>query len=325
MRYQTLANTQLNVAEICLGCGDMGGGLDRSASFEILDYYFQQGGNFIDTAHVYNNWLPGEKSRSEKMIGAWLRERSCRDKIVLATKGGHFPVDGTPYVNRVNPREILVDLHESLDFLGTDCIDLYWLHRDDPSQPIGDLLGVLEQAREQGKIRYYAASNWRPARLREAAAFAREHHLAGFVADQMLWSAARADAASIPDQTIMVMNEELFEFHRQTNLPAVAYTSQSNGLFAKMAAGSLETMNPGLLLSFPLEPNRRRFSHIQQVIQQTGLSLNQVILAWLLSQPFTTIPIVGPRRVEQLAGSLSAAGVRLTPEQVAYIAADSLP
>jgi aryl-alcohol dehydrogenase-like predicted oxidoreductase len=323
MNYQTIPNTQLSVAEICLGCGDMGGGLDQSASYRLLDYYVSQGGNFFDTAHVYNNWLPGEKSRSEKLIGAWLKERRCRGRIVLATKGGHFPVDGAPYVNRANPREILIDLHESLEFLQTDCVDLYWLHRDDPAQPVADLLTTLEKAREQGKIRYYGASNWRPARIREAAAFAQANHMSGFIADQMLWSAARADAAAIPDQTIMVMNDELFDLHRQTGLPAITYTSQANGLFAKMAAGTLESQHASLLESFPLEPNRRRYAHLQRVMQQTGLNLSQVVLGWLLSQPFVTIPIVGPKRIEQLADSLSASGVRLTSEQVHLIASDS--
>ena len=198
MRYQTLPNTTLSVAEICLGTGDLGGGVDHVKSIALLDGYLDHGGNFIDTAHVYNNWLPGERSRSEKLIGAWMKERGCRGQIILATKGGHHPVDGAPYINRVNPREIQIDLEESLRYLQTDCIDLYWLHRDDPNQPVADLLGVLEQAREQGKIRYYGASNWRPTRLREAHTYAQANHLPGFAADQMLWSASPGRPTRFP-------------------------------------------------------------------------------------------------------------------------------
>lgn len=321
MRTQTLPSTDLTVSEICLGTGEIGGTLDLAASFALLDRYIGAGGNFIDTAHVYNDWIPGERSRSEKMIGDWMKARGSREKIVLATKGGHHPVDGSPYVNRITPPEILLDLEESLANLGVDQVDLYWLHRDNTALPTGEILLTLEKAREQGKIRYYGASNWRAERLEEAADFAHRNGLPGFVADQMLWSAAVADANAIEDQTIVVMDETLFEYHRRTGLAALAYTSQANGLFAKMASGTLETTSPELLEQFPPQPNRERYARIQQVVQDTGLTLTQVILGWLLSQPFVTIPIIGPKRLDHLEDSLTAAGVRLTAEQVNFIAA----
>lgn len=321
VRTQTLPSTDLTVSEICLGTGEMGGSLDRDTSFALLDRYVELGGNFIDTAHVYNDWIPGERSRSEKMIGAWMKTRGSREKIVLATKGGHYPVDGSPYVNRVTPPEILLDLEESLANLGVDQVDLYWLHRDNPALPVGEILLTLEKARAQGKIRYYAASNWRVERLEQAAAFARRNGLPGFVADQMLWSVAVTDAVAIPDQTIVVMDDTLFKYHHRTGLAALAYTSQANGLFSKMAAATLETTSPELLEQFPLEPNRERYARMQRVMRETGLTLTSVILGWLLSQPFVTLPIIGPKRLDHLEDSLSAAGVRLTAEQVNFIAA----
>ena len=321
MRTQTLPSTDLTVSEICLGTGEMGGTIDRSASFALLDRYVAAGGNFLDTAHVYNDWIPGERSRSEKMIGAWIKARGSREKIILATKGGHHPVDGSPYINRITPPDILLDLEESLANLGVDQVDLYWLHRDNTALPVGEILLTLEKARAQGKIRYYGASNWRVERLEEAAAFAQRNGLPGFVADQMLWTVAVTDANAIPDQTIVVMDETLFKYHLRTGQAALAYTSQANGLFAKMASGTLETTSPDLLEQFPLEPNRTRYARMQQVMRETGLTLTSVILGWLLSQPFVTIPIVGPKRLDHLDDSLSAAGVRLTAEQVSFISA----
>jgi aryl-alcohol dehydrogenase-like predicted oxidoreductase len=319
MQYQTIPHTELVVSEICLGSGDMGGSIEPAASWNLLDIFLERGGNFIDTAHVYNDWLPGEKSRSEKIIGAWMKDRKNRSIMVLATKGGHHPVDGAPYVNRITPIEVRIDLEESLVFLQTDSIDLYWLHRDNPDIPAGDLLEILEVARSQGKIRYYGASNWRPERLAEAQAYAAEHGLAGFVADQMLWNAAKTDAQAIQDKTIMVMNQSLFDFHSRTGMPAIPYTSQANGLFSKMARGVLAQLYPGMLDSFPLEENSARYKMIQQVMLERGLSLSQVVLGWLLSQPFPTIPIVGPKNRAQLEDSLSAAGVRLNVQAMNFI------
>ena len=311
MQYQTIPHTDLRVSEICLGSGDMGGSIDPAASWSLLDTYQEQGGNFIDTAHVYNNWLPGEKSRSEKIIGAWMKERKNRSRVVLATKGGHHPVDESPYVNRVTPTDVRLDLEESLAFLQTDRIDLYWLHRDNPDLPVGEILEELEESRAKGKIRYYGASNWRPERLIKAQAYAAQRGLAGFVADQMLWNAAKTDAQAIPDKTIMVMDRALYDFHARTGMAAIPYTSQANGLFSKMALGVVELMDPGLLASFPLEENRARLKVFQQVMRDSGFSLTQVILGWLLSQPFPTIPIIGPKNLTQLEDSLTAAGVRL--------------
>lgn len=311
MQYQTIPHTNLSVSEICLGSGDMGGSIDPPTAWQLLDTYLELGGNFIDTAHVYNNWLPGERSRSEKIIGAWMKERKNRSQVVLATKGGHHPVDGAAYVNRVTPSEVRLDIEESLAFLQTDIIDLYWLHRDNVELPVAEHLGVLEDAHAQGKIRYYGASNWRPERLADAQAYAASHGLSGFIADQMLWNAAKTDAGAIPDKTIMVMNQALFDFHTRTGMAAIPYTSQANGFFSKMARGMVDDMAPGLLGQYPRSENRARYAVIKQVMAETGLNLSQVVLGWLLSQPFPTIPIIGPKNRAQLEDSLSAAGVRV--------------
>ncbi|MBI4926827.1 MAG: aldo/keto reductase [Anaerolineae bacterium] len=322
MRYLPLPLTDLIISEISLGTGDLGGSVDQTTSTTILDAYVHYGGNFIDTAHVYNDWLPGERSRSEKLIGAWMKTRRNRSQLVLASKGGHHPVDDSPYVNRVTPADLRHDLEDSLRFLETDVIDLYWLHRDNPDLPVEVLLDTLETFRKEGKIRYYGASNWRTGRLIQAQQAAREQGWLGFCADQMLWTVAKTQADAIPDPTIMVMDEALYQFHLQTGIPATPYTSQANGLFRKLARDGAENLPPNLVKHFPLEANLRRYTRIQQVMAETGFSLTQVVLGWLLSQPFMTIPIVGPKNVDQVQDSISAAGVRLTPEQVRLITVD---
>ena len=313
-----IPNTNLMVSSICLGSGDFGGGIDPQKSFALLDTFLEQGGNFIDTAHVYNNWIPGEKSRSEKVIGSWIKERGCRDEVVIGTKGAH-PLLSSMNIGRMSPVEVIQDLDESLAYLQLEQIDLYWLHRDDPTRPVAEVLETLNNQVKAGKIRYFGASNWKTDRLREAQEYATRNGLQPFSADQVLWNAAKVDPKSIPDQSIMTMDAGLFNFHLSSGLATLAFSSQANGLFDRMHRGTLEQMDPGLLASYPVVPNIDRYARIRQVAQESGLSINQVVLGFLRSQPFPVIPIIGPKRLEQLIDSLSAADVILSSAQVDFI------
>lgn len=310
MNLVSIPSTDLLVSEICLGTGDFGGGLDAADSYRLMDAFVEKGGNFIDTAHIYNDWIPGEKSRSEKVIGAWMKARRNRSQMVVATKGAH-PELASMQVSRLAPPEIIQDLDESLTFLQVEQIDLYWLHRDDPARPVEEILSTLNSQVKAGKIRCFGASNWRPGRLKEALETASRIGLQGFCGDQVLWNAAVIDPLKIPDQTTFAMNPEMFQLHLATGLAAFAYTSQANGLFDRMLKNTLDQMNPGMREQYPLDANRKRLGQIQKIAAEHHLTVNQVVLAYLLSQPFPTIPIIGPKRIDHLMDSLSAAGARL--------------
>jgi aryl-alcohol dehydrogenase-like predicted oxidoreductase len=318
MNIQILPHTELRVSEICLGGGDLGGQLDKISSFALLDRYTELGGNFIDTAHVYNNWIPGERSRSEKMIGSWMRSKRNRDHLVIATKGGH-PDLRHMNIPRLSDREILEDLEESLNYMQVDRIDIYWLHRDDPSRPVEELVELLAAQVKAGKIRSVGVSNWKVERLQAAQEYAARAGLPPFVADQVLWNAAFIDRAAIPDPTIQVMDKPLWDYHHATGLPAIPFSSQANGLFDKIEKGRLDPTNPAQLAHYPAAPNRARLEKIRAIGAETGWTTTQIVLAYLLSQPFTTIPIIGPKSIQQLDDSMRSAGIRLSPSQIATI------
>src|ERR1700761_646598 len=129
-----LPGTDLTVSSICLGTGGFGTSIKQDDAFHMLDTFVELGGSFIDTAHVYGDWEKDvPRSVSERIIGAWMRDRGVRDQIVLATKGAHWHLD-KPDVPRLSRRDIDEDLAGSLEALQTDRIDLYWLHRDDPQR-----------------------------------------------------------------------------------------------------------------------------------------------------------------------------------------------
>lgn len=315
MKRLEIPSSTLEVSEICLGTVGLGATIDLPSSFTMLDRYLELGGNFLDSANVYSDWIPGEKSRSEKTIGRWLKARNNRDQVVLATKGAHPRLE-TMHLSRLAPKDIVHDLDQSLTSLRTDWIDLYWLHRDDHTRSVQEILETLNLQVKAGKIRYFGASNWTFERLQLAQDYARDHGIQGFIADQVLWNVAVVDPENIADKTTTTMSAALEQYHRSTGIAAIPYSAQANGLFQRMLKGSLEQMNPELRRPYPLEPNLERFQNIQRVMRESNLSLSQVVLGYLLSQPFATIPIIGPRTFAQLEDSLGAAGVRLSGDQL---------
>jgi aryl-alcohol dehydrogenase-like predicted oxidoreductase len=318
VRTITLPYTNLTTSSICLGTGSLGSSLSKVESFNLLDAFIEQGGNFLDSAKVYADWLPIERSISEKTIGDWMRSRKNRNKIVVGTKGAH-PDLSTMTIQRLSPEEITADLDASLEHLATDYIDLYWLHRDDPTRPIAEIIETLNQFIADGKIRYFGCSNWRPERIMAAQTYALEHQLTSFKGNQMLWSLAKVDIEKVPDKTLVNMDAETWEYHKLTGLSAIPYSSQAGGLFTKMGKGHLAGANTDFNKMYPTSENEARFTRIQRVAQEMGLSITQVALGYLLSQPFTTVPIVGCHTLAQLNDSLTAGDITLSTEQVNYL------
>ena len=317
-RYTGLPRTDLNVFRLCMGTGNIGSTIDCDASYALLDAYVENGGNFIDTAKVYADWLDGERSVSEKTIGKWMKERKNRDKIVLATKGAHPNLPG-PSGPRLGCAEIESDLKASLTNLQTDCIDLYWLHRDDPNRPVEYIVEALNDQVAAGRIRYFAFSNWRAPRIRAANEYAARNGIAACVASQAQWSLAVADTSAAGDPTLVVMDDDLIELHRATGLAAIPYSATANGLFQKLAQDKFNTLDAFHQGMYRDPENRQRLGKMRQVMERTGLSMIQVVLGYLLSYPFVTVPIIGPRLIEQLTDSLTAVDTRLEESDVQFL------
>jgi len=317
VEFRTIAGIDIEVSEICLGTGIIGGAIDRVQSFRLMDRYVELGGNFLDSAKVYSDWLPGEKSVSEKTIGRWMVARKNRANLVLATKGGH-PFLETMHISRMSPKEILLDLEQSLINIRAELIDLYWLHRDDIRVPAGVFVELLSDQIKAGKIRSYGLSNWQIERFEEAILYAREHGLHAPVANQMLWSLAVIDTKLV-DPTLAWMDERTWKYHHSNQLTAIPYSSQANGLFQKLDKAQGYPIEKSLSPNYPLDINQMRYDRIQQVRQDTGFTITQIVLGYLLSQPFSTIPIIGPKNESQLEDSMSGSGYRLTEDQIQYI------
>jgi len=313
MEHLTLPRTDLAVSSLCLGTAEYGAGIPQAEAEGLLDRFVEAGGNFLDTAAVYADWTPAGKGASERAIGQWITKRRPQN-LIVATKGAH-PELSSMGVPRFSRADIESDLNASLNYLGVETIDLWYLHRDDPSAPVEEILSILEDQRREGKLRYYAASNWRTARLQEAELAARKMGAAGFVANQPMWSLAVPDMTG-SDPTIVAMNAETLAWHEASGLTAIPYSSQANGFFQKVAQGrpvanSLVAYESDLVR----ETNHTRFARLETLSRETGLSFTQLVLGYLRSHDFPVVPIIGSRTREQLSDSLSGADIRLSPEQ----------
>lgn len=307
-----LPGTSLEVGDICLGGNRLGGELDRDASYALLDAFAQAGGSFIDTAHVYADWLQDvERSCSEKMLGRWCDDRRPED-IVIATKIGHPPLQGEPMA-RLDAASLRQDVAEALDNLRTDCLPLVYLHRDDPGTPAEAILEVLEELVADGLIHHYAASNWTAARLGEGQGAAVRYGWQGFRANQAEWSlAARNPGAAAGD--LHSMEEGMVAWHRRTGVAAVPYSAQARGYFDKIRDNSLDDV---AARNYDNPVNRARGATLAHLADRHGVTPTEAMLALFRLAPFPVIPVVGCRTPEHVASSVRALDLRLDPDEAA--------
>jgi aryl-alcohol dehydrogenase-like predicted oxidoreductase len=278
----------------------------------ILDAFVERGGNAIDTAENYGRGL------SEETIGRWLRERGAAGvRPLIISKGGH-PYDG---IARLTRDDLHADLESSLERLGLDNIDLWMLHRDDPKQPVGQILETVAEVTEGERVRAIAASNWSPERLDEAAAYARDHGLRGCAASSPHLSLAR-QVAPPWEGGLTAADPAVRVWYADRQMPLFAWSSTAGGYFAGGARQPDATREDAALGTYDSDDNRERYRRAVTVAERLGTAPERVALAWVLSQPFPTFAVLGTSKVEHLDSAIAAAELELTPDDVAWLAYD---
>jgi aryl-alcohol dehydrogenase-like predicted oxidoreductase len=302
---------------ICLGTVSFGSNIDRAQSFALLDAYAEAGGNFIDTAHVYSSWEPNGEGASERSVGEWVRANGLRDRVIIATKGGHPPLDAMDHP-RLSYADLDRDLNESLDRLGMDHVDLYWAHRDDAALPAGEIVEAFARLLRSGRARHWGVSNWTCERIDAANAYADAHHLPRIAASQPRWALAdRVNELPPPDNTLDV-DEATRRWHERTGMPMTPFTSQAKGWFGEenvaWAKGGFTGPAPRGS-RYDGGGNRERLRRAIALAERKGCSAHQIALAYLMSQPFPVFPIVGTGKIEHLREALGAMNLRLTGDE----------
>lgn len=320
LKHLALPKTQLTVSQLCLGTNQFGTALNADQAAEILAAFTAAGGNFIDTAHSYGDWVPSApRAASEHVLGQWLQDRQRAD-FVLATKGCEFDYRAGDYALRVTPELLEQDLLGSLEALQTDYIDLYWLHRDNPAVPVATMIDALIDHQCAGRIRYFGCSNWSAERIEEAQRYAAGLGHSGFSACQPMWGLAEPDRQAMQTYAPGGYYEDGYRALHEAGLSMIPYSGQSRGFFSKVVARGADALSPDVAALYYHERNLRKVPVIESLAERHGASINDIVLAYLTSQPHTTVPIIGCSYPAQLEESIRACALHLDADELAQLA-----
>ena len=318
----SLPGIPLAPSRIVLGGVPFGSAISKQDSFTLMDAFAAAGGTFIDTAHGYARWLEGGDGASERTIGDWIRVRGNRDRMVIATKGGHPPLGAAEPIGRCSKVVLERHLEESLDRLGLDHVDLYWLHRDEPSRPVGEIIESLTDFQRSGRMLACGASNWTTERIQAANDYAEGLGLPPFVASQPWFSLGVVAGGPTAKEAVSESADPLRQWHVATGLPMIPYSSQANGYFGVQnvawAKGGFAG-SPPRAETFDSPANRRRLTRAIDLAEMKGCTANQIALAYLLNQPFPVFPIIGTSNPDHACEALSAVGITLPEAESAYL------
>jgi len=308
-----LGSSGFSTPPLMLGGNVFGWTADRAATFAVLDGFVAGGGTLIDTADVYSAWKPGNKGgESETLIGEWLKTRSRQD-VLIATKVGML--DG-PGGTGLHPDRIMAAVEASLHRLGTDYIDLYFAHQDDPNVPQADVLGAFDTLVSAGKVRSIGASNFRADRLKSAL--------------------AASDAGGLVRYTVLEPHYNLverngFEGELQQlcvaeNIGVVPYYALASGFltgkYRDDADATASARGEGAARYLDVR-GQRVLDALDAVAAEHAAPVAAIALAWLAAQPAIVAPIASARTIEQLPDLLASMHIVLTPAQLTRLDAAS--
>lgn len=310
-----IPNTDLSVYPIGLGTVDAGLRWDGPEADRIFDTYVYQGGNLIDCAHVYSDWVPGELARAERVLGDWLVRSKKRNEVVIMTKGGHpdmtVPVPDM-HKSRMTHDDMVKDLEESLKQLRTDYIDIYFYHRDNQEQTVEEEIETMEQFVKEGKIRYYGCSNWDVERMVQADAYCKEKGYRGFVADQSLLNLGMKYMNPLADDTLGYIKGEAFDYHiKNTGNLAMPYMANCSGFFHiydKLGETGIQN-NP-----YYTPENIQVAEGVKILKEKYHCSITQVVLGFFYCQPFPCVPLYGTTKVEHIVDACGTLDIPFTAE-----------
>lgn len=302
MEYRNLGRSGVKVSRLCLGTMMFGAPTPERESREIIRAALDAGINFLDTADKYND---GE---AERVVGKAIAD--CRDQVVLATKVG-MPMGTSPNDSGSSRKHIHLAVEASLKRLGTDYIDLYYLHVPDPGTPLEETLAALDDLVHSGKVLYVGCSNFRAWQVAHALGLQALHHWAPFVAVQPLYNIANRD-----------VEVELLPMCQALGLGVVTYSPLARGVLTGKYREGVEPPpdsraargNVRLMQTEYREANFALAREVSALAAEMGCAPSQLAIAWVLANPLVTAAILGPRTMEQFQDNLGALNVVLSQE-----------
>lgn len=300
MNYTVLGQTGVLVSELCFGTMSFGNEADENESARMFARCRDAGINFFDCANNYSN------GRAEEILGQLIAD--CRDEVVIATKVTHRTGRDINAIGS-SRRHIMIEIEKSLQRLGTDRIDLYFIHQFDELTPIDETLRVLDDLVRQGKVLYIGASNWAAWQVAKALGISAKEGLARFECIEPMYNLVKRQA-----------EVELFPLSLSENIGVIVYSPLAAGLLSGKFSGG-QSPKTSRIIEKDLYTKRYSNPAYHDIAERffnyaKEKNINPVTLAvsWVKAHPAVTAPIIGARNVEQLTASLDAADFDLSPD-----------
>ena len=313
MKYETIPYVDKPVSRILFGTAQPSF-LRGEESNAILDAALEAGITTFDTARNY--------AQSEKTIGTWLRARNCRDQVVILSKCAHPDEDGT---KRVSEAAIRADFARSTELLGTDYIDIYVLHRDDPDVEVKVPVETLNAMHAEGKIGAFGGSNWTYERIQEANEYAYSHNLIPFTVSSPHFSLARQQQDPWGGGCVSITgdeNELARAWYRDNQMPIIAYSSLGRGLFSgrfTSADNPEKYLDDVALRGYGCKDNYERLARCEKLAKQKNCSVSQIALAWIFNQGLNVFAVCAMSSPKRMAENNAALSIALSPEECRYL------
>ncbi|MEZ5415604.1 MAG: aldo/keto reductase [Opitutaceae bacterium] len=296
----TIAGLDQPVSRLVMGCDNQTTAPHGAA---MWDDYFERGGTTFDTAFIYWGGV------MEKLLGWWMRHRGLRDQVTVIAKGGHTPF--------CNPEDMRAQFYESLERMQTDYADIYMLHRDNLDIPVGEFVDALNDEVKAGRIRIFGGSNWSLQRIAAANRYAKRKGLQGFSVVSNNFSLARM-VDPVWAGCISCSDVESRRWLKKHQLPVLAWSSQARGFFTDRA-GRDKHDDAELERCWYADDNFERRERAYALAKKKGVTPIAIAAAYVLTQPFPTFALIGPRQLSETVSSLPCLGVTLTPREVAWL------
>jgi predicted dehydrogenase/aryl-alcohol dehydrogenase-like predicted oxidoreductase len=301
MKYLTIPGVDKKLSRLVMGCDNQ---RTMSHSTIMFDDFFEQGGTMFDTAWLYGGGI------MERLLGAWVAKRGLREQVAIIAKGAHTPM--------CDPYAISWQLTQSLERLQTDYADVYMMHRDNPAVPVGEFVDVLNEHVKAGRIKVFGGSNWTLARVDEANAYAKAKGLQGFSVVSNNFSLARM-IDPIWGGCVAASDPESRAWFTKTQTALLSWSSQARGFFLPGRAAPDKRDDAELVRCWYSEDNFKRLDRAQELAKKYNVSPINIALAYVLSQPFPTIALIGPRQLSETRTSLPGLDVNLAADEVKYL------
>ena len=306
MKTVPLGGSGTRVSAMALGAMTFGSDIPEADAVQVLDRYAAGGGSFIDTANIYADWVEGGRAGdSERCLGRWMRARSNRGAMFIATKLGGGYEDVKP---GLRPEAIVAECEKSLRRLQTDYIDLYFAHHDDPETPLEASLEAFDRLVRAGKVRHLGASNYRAWRLAEALCVSRHNGWAAYACIQQLHTYLRVHPAAEMHNHPSA-DRQMLDLCLERNLALMAYSPILGGAYDGRTDKPFNRIFDGL-------DSRARLAALNEVAAKHEVKPSTIVLAWMMNSRPPVIPLFSASSPGQVEANLGALDIRLDAQDM---------